>query len=113
MNGGDDCGTRTKRLHESKQDAIPSRRLSTMARSSKLWVICCELWKEKMAPDNSVSGRGNDAQQSRLDFREPETGPPKRANIRIPTVMSTLSPAKPTEVYDTYWYFAAERQAVF
>lgn len=26
---------------------------------------------------------------------------------------ATLAPAKPTEVYDTYWRFAAERQAVF
>lgn len=29
------------------------------------------------------------------------------------TVFSHLSPAKPTEVFDTYWRFAAERQAVF
>ena len=28
-------------------------------------------------------------------------------------VFCSLSPARPTEVYDTYWQFAAERQAVF
>ncbi len=28
-------------------------------------------------------------------------------------VFSKLSPAKPTVVYDTYWRFAAERQAIF
>lgn len=27
--------------------------------------------------------------------------------------LSSLAPAKPTEVYDSYWRFAAERQAVF
>lgn len=30
-----------------------------------------------------------------------------------PTVFRSLSPARPTVVYDTYWRFAAERQAVF
>jgi hypothetical protein len=28
-------------------------------------------------------------------------------------VFSRLTPAKPTKVFDTYWHFAAERQAVF
>lgn len=30
-----------------------------------------------------------------------------------PAVFSSLSPAKPTVVYDTYWRFAAERQEIF
>lgn len=30
-----------------------------------------------------------------------------------PPVFRSLSPAQPTEVYDTYWRFAAERQEVF
>ena len=34
-------------------------------------------------------------------------GCPKR------TPFSSLAPAKPTIVYDTYWRFAAERQAIF
>ena len=29
------------------------------------------------------------------------------------SIFRSLSPARPTEVYDTYWRFAAERQAVF
>lgn len=29
------------------------------------------------------------------------------------TVVSRLAPAKPTDVFDTYWRFAAERQAIF
>ena len=29
------------------------------------------------------------------------------------TVLTSLAPAKPTVVYDTYWRFAAERQAIF
>ena len=32
---------------------------------------------------------------------------------RGPTVFQTLSPAKPTLVYDTFWRFAVERQEVF
>ena len=32
---------------------------------------------------------------------------------RRPSVFQTLSPAKPTVVYDTFWRFAAERQEVF
>jgi hypothetical protein len=31
----------------------------------------------------------------------------------LPTIFSRLSPAKPTAVYDTYWRFAVERQAIF
>ena len=33
--------------------------------------------------------------------------------MKGPYVFSRLSPAKPTVVYDTYWRFAAERQAIF
>lgn len=36
-----------------------------------------------------------------------------RARDRAPVVFSSLAPARSTEVYDTFWYFAAERQAVF
>lgn len=32
---------------------------------------------------------------------------------KAPTIFSKLSPAKPTIVYETYWRFAAERQAIF
>lgn len=32
---------------------------------------------------------------------------------RSSTVFTSLSPAEPTEVYDAYWRFAAERQAIF
>ncbi|SRR5260370_4117460 len=38
-----------------------------------------------------------------------------QTNLRIttPTAFTRLSPAEPTEVYDTYWRFAAERQKIF
>ncbi len=36
-----------------------------------------------------------------------------RGYREAPIVFSRLAPAKPTIVYDTYWYFASERQAVF
>jgi hypothetical protein len=32
---------------------------------------------------------------------------------KSPFVFSRLTPAQPTKVFDTYWYFAAERQAIF
>jgi hypothetical protein len=32
---------------------------------------------------------------------------------KVPDAFCPMSPAKPTEVYQTYWRFAAERQAVF
>jgi hypothetical protein len=37
----------------------------------------------------------------------------KRNEGKGPIVFSRLSPAKPTIVYETYWRFAAERQAIF
>jgi thymidylate kinase len=39
-------------------------------------------------------------------------GPPCKAPA-APYVFSGLAPAEPTEVYDTYWKFAAERQRIF
>jgi thymidylate kinase len=47
------------------------------------------------------------APQAFLAFSQPPQ--PSKSH----TVISRLSPAKPTEVFDTYWRFAAERQAVF
>lgn len=35
------------------------------------------------------------------------------SKLAAPVVFSSLSPAKPTAVYDTYWRFAAERQEIF
>src|SRR6266496_2497692 len=31
----------------------------------------------------------------------------------VPTIITPLDPVKPTEVFDTYWRFAAERQNIF
>lgn len=39
--------------------------------------------------------------------------PPERAKIVAPALFTSLSPAQPTAVYDTYWRFAAERQEIF
>lgn len=33
--------------------------------------------------------------------------------VEMPTVFSDLPRLKPTKVFDTYWYFAAERQRIF
>lgn len=37
----------------------------------------------------------------------------RSTNTMAITAFTKLSPARPTKVYDTYWKFAAERQAVF
>ena len=41
-----------------------------------------------------------------------EYGPPSPVQGRL-SIFSTLSPARETDVYDTFWRFAAERQEVF
>jgi len=57
-----------------------------------------------------VDRRGTDSQsQESLPFIQPESQLQRRA----PTVFTRLAPAVPSEVYDTYWRFAAERQAIF
>ncbi|MHB8523785.1 MAG: nucleotide kinase domain-containing protein [Limisphaerales bacterium] len=38
---------------------------------------------------------------------------PDHGGTGFPTIFSKLLPAKPTVVYDTYWRFVAERQAIF
>lgn len=48
-----------------------------------------------------------------LDLGLLDQGRLGREKGRAPVVFSSLAPARPTEVYDTFWYFAAERQAVF
>ncbi|HVB22012.1 MAG TPA: nucleotide kinase domain-containing protein [Ktedonobacteraceae bacterium] len=49
--------------------------------------------------------------QMNLNFTtEPTT---KVSSSLVPTVFTRLSPAQPTEVFDTYWRFAAERQLIF
>jgi thymidylate kinase len=58
-------------------------------------------------------GHGRPIPRTRL--RESDTsataaGPSKAFG---PAVFTSLEPAKPTKVYDTYWRFAAERQAMF
>ena len=44
--------------------------------------------------------------KSRLADRPAQPSP-------APAVMHRLAPAKPSEVYDSYWWFAAERQRIF
>jgi len=38
---------------------------------------------------------------------------PPLSSLKVPTIFAKLSPAIPSEVYDTYWRFAAKRQDVF
>lgn len=42
-----------------------------------------------------------------------DVGPTKTSAIPMPIVLSHLAPAKVSEVYESYWHFAAERQEVF
>jgi thymidylate kinase len=39
--------------------------------------------------------------------------PPQGEDRQVPQVVCPMAPAKPSEVYETYWRFAAERQAIF
>lgn len=41
------------------------------------------------------------------------TTPSEHGRARAPFVFAKLSPVIPSEVYDTYWRFACERQAIF
>lgn len=41
------------------------------------------------------------------------TTPSEHGRARAPVVFAKLSPVVPSEVYDTYWRFACERQAIF
>lgn len=49
--------------------------------------------------------------------QEMEVFSPKRSNrsasTSLPTIFTSISPAEPTEVFDTYWRFAAKRQEIF
>jgi hypothetical protein len=60
----------------------------------------------------------HDPLEERDVVRQPDLGlieqeRPDRARDHAPIVFSSLAPARPTEVYDTFWYFAAERQTMF
>jgi len=50
-------------------------------------------------------------QGSQLSFTLPNAGP--SSTRRSALALGGLSPAEPTKVYDTYWRFACERQAIF
>lgn len=49
--------------------------------------------------------------QMNLDFST--TSNARASSYSVPDVFTQLSPAQPTEVFDTYWRFAAERQSIF
>lgn len=68
------------------------------------------------AVDDAVDAidRVNRSAQLRLQTTtETEVSQNGRAEARMPLFFSTLSPAKPSQVYDTYWRFATERQDIF
>lgn len=62
-----------------------------------------------MSPKRPRQESKEGPRQRSLDLR----GKPASPSSSGPTVVTRLSPARPTEVYDTYWRFAAERQRVF
>jgi thymidylate kinase len=61
-------------------------------------------------PNGGVSPLVQEPNQSTTDV---VIGDPKTRGGRAPLVFARLEPAKPSKVYDTYWRFAAERQAIF
>lgn len=66
-----------------------------------------------------VRGPRPDAQRRHLSIGEPQLGlglEPPHSTLTPPShaeLAGGLAPARPTKVFDTYWRFAAERQAVF
>ncbi len=64
-------------------------------------------WVAKLTGVVPLRRTGPRPPQGLLPFSQPAQG------SKSSTVVSRLAPAKPTEVFDTYWRFAAERQAVF
>lgn len=63
-------------------------------------------------------GPSQDPVKEHEDPAQPDLGlvqheRPKTSRARARTVFSSLAPARPTEVYDTFWRFAVERQAIF
>lgn len=63
-----------------------------------------------MKSDTSVHRLKQDRQQTTSDSNNSCC---QSVASSFPSVIVRLSSAKPTEVYDTYWKFAAERQAIF
>jgi thymidylate kinase len=59
---------------------------------------------------NKLMKGASDNLQTELSF-EKEDHP--KSKISMPFAFSSLAPAKPTEVFDTYWHFAVERQNIF
>ena len=60
--------------------------------------------------------RDHDAVAPPLDLfqsQHPKSGPPSASTNLTPVVLHHLSPARVSEVYDTYWRFAVERQNIF
>lgn len=59
------------------------------------------------------SRRAHAFAQLNLNFPAEMASDATEARTSAPTAFSHLSPAEPTEVFDTYWRFAAERQMIF
>jgi len=58
-------------------------------------------------------GPGSSAGPLQMDLPVPVQAGKPRIGAPTPLVLKHLAPARVTEVYDSYWRFAAERQAVF
>ncbi len=59
------------------------------------------------------SRRAHTAAQMNLNFPTEKASDVIAARTTAPTAFLRLSPAEPTEVFDTYWRFATERQMIF
>ncbi len=64
-------------------------------------------WVDKHTNVTPLHRSGAEDPQALLAFGQPPQ--PSKPHM----VVSRLAPAKPTEVFDTYWRFAVERQAIF
>lgn len=106
-------------LAEEEGDRYPVHRVDNEGTVEKtLEMILCVARKclsERSSSRVRAAGRrdgvDSNSQQLALGFSKERLVAAK--DLPTPEVFSRLAPAVPTEVFETYWRFAAERQAIF
>jgi hypothetical protein len=68
---------------------------------------------EKIEPDLHSQRRGISSPSTKGNAEGAPPWEDTDRRLRLPLVFSSLQPTKPSKVYDTFWRFAAERQAIF
>ena len=95
-------------LYEKESERHPTRLIRNDASvEESMKQVLDALRDTGFQPQNNADGKiGHSMDQ-------PGLLPPVLMQKKLPYVFAKLSPARPTVVYDSYWWFAAERQEVF